>query len=204
MFYALAVAVLIQAPEFEWKVTDLPATDPTQAMHRLTYGQGNNRGQVSATHIGNGYYVTCRHMMVGRTGSFELDGEPVDAEVLEDPIDFVLLRVRTHRGGPAAGWSSQPITTGQRLMIHARLTGKVSGEVHPKQTTDGARKIIVDPSCPITVSGDSGSPVVDAQGLVVGIHVATVNGERATRVVPLAEVKDLLTQPFRGRMVAAQ
>jgi S1-C subfamily serine protease len=133
--------------------------------------------------------------------------EPRDAEVLasDPPNDLALLRVDGSGFQPAVIAAPDAIAVGEQVVaIGFALgldgaatvsTGVVSALERTLLTEDGALGGLVQTDAPIS-SGNSGGPLVNARGEVVGINtaVATISAGTATNVGFAISARDLIDE----------
>lgn len=151
------------------RVTD----DPSSFVHRIHVRNGSTGGQGSATHIGDGVYLTCRHVLGRAVSGVEIDGVPASASWnVAWPQDVGV--VRTRESGPAARVNTAPLSDGQSLRVVGQKTGMHSGELSPKRWSHGYRAVV----CAVpTESGDSGAGVFNDAGELVGVHWGSTGNE---------------------------
>lgn len=193
---------------FSWTLTekggghDLGGTDVTSSsagqfsetpalescVHRISVSNGSQGGQGSATHIGDGVFLTCRHVFDRQWRAVKIGDAQVEATatVAKGP-DFAVVRtdVASHAAAPV---STSPLSDGQTLHVYGATTGLHTGVLSHRRWSHGYRAVV----CPVpTESGDSGAGVFNAAGELVGVHWGSTGNE--VFFTPLSEVQDLLT-----------
>lgn len=189
--------------DFQWKTGDGFTWTVTNrsAPESATFRFGKADGQGACIHIGNGFFVTARHIGQGRGDQFKIDGEVVAAQYrYVTNRDFAVFRCREKRDLPHVEWSNQLPEIGDKLTVYARKTGRTSGTV-AGYYTDGSLRVEFDKGQPCTESGDSGSGVFDQSGRLVAIHLGSQG--RSERCMPLHQVKSILASPVGGEQVSA-
>jgi hypothetical protein len=163
------------------RVTD----DPSSFVHTIHVRNGNTGGQGSATHIGSGVYLTCRHVFDRPVSSVEIDGVSASGWSIASGPDFAVVRTRS--SGPAARVSTAPLSDGQSLRVVGQKTGLHAGELSPKRWSHGYRAVV----CAVpTESGDSGAGVFNDAGELVGVHWGSTGNE--VFFTPLSEVVGMI------------
>lgn len=197
------------APFFDWTITvpeggdlDISGTDVTNSgagqvsetpalesfVHRIGVKNSIDGGSGSATHIGNGVFLTCRHVFDRSWNWVELDGQRVEAKatVSRGP-DFAVVRtdVSSHASAPV---SMAPLSADQELSVYGAKTGLHVGVLSPRRWQHGYRAVVCEVP---TESGDSGAGVFNAAGELVGVHWGSTGNE--VFFTPLSEVQSMFT-----------
>lgn len=147
--------------------------NPSEFVRRIQVRSGSESGVGSATHIGDGTLLSCRHVFNRPVSSVEVDGVEIAANWVTSPgPDFSV--VRTSVSGPAATISTVELTEGQPLRVVGQKTGLHTGVLSPKRWNHGYRAVI----CKVpTESGDSGAGVFNESGELVGVHWGSLGDE---------------------------
>lgn len=141
----------------------------------------NGKGHGSGFHMGDRYIITAAHVVKGST-SVEVkayDGETVEAEVLwaNAAYDIALLRAEDTANLGSALLSCRTPSVGERIISQGNpanvefvtVWGKVAGAA---RELGPWRSVVVTDI--VTVPGQSGGPVFDESGRVVGITVGVM------------------------------
>lgn len=179
-----------------WAVT----TSPTQpaAMAGASVLMETNSGNGSGVHIGNGYILTANHVIEGATTIAVKtdDGKSLTPEVMwvNKAYDIALLRVDPDGISSRALRCTDPLrgdsvwSLGNPLGLKfVAFYGHVAGRARP--LGDWALVLPLD----LTIApGNSGGPLIDTAGRVVGIVVATMRGVPIGAAVPSSAVCRLM------------
>lgn len=178
---------------FSWTITDAapgapvespPLVIPGASVHRLTVRSSDGTtGSGSATHVGGGVWLSCKHVFRRPAAAVEIDGQQVGAKWWVHPtLDFSVVQTDA-TGFPAAKIGE----LGDSATIIGAKTGKHAGPLSATRWKPGYRAVICDPP---TESGDSGAGVFNAAGEIVGVHWGSTGNE--VFFTPLAIVSDFL------------
>lgn len=137
---------------------------------------------------------------------------PAEVVAFDEEADLAALRITGVRNLPAALDANQPATVAETQPVYIfgfPMNKALPQKGYPtitvgKGTIAGLRWDANHQLDDIHINGDlnpgnSGGPVVDAEGHLVGIAVATVAGKQIGFAVPVDELK----QMFKGRLFAA-
>lgn len=169
----------------------------SQFVHTIHVRNGSTGGQGSATHIGDGVYLTCRHVFGRSVSGVEIDGVPTPAtwSVASGP-DFAVVRTQASSAA-AARVNTAPLSDGQSLRVVGQKTGLHAGELSPQRWSHGYRTVV----CAVpTQSGDSGAGVFNDAGELVGVHWGSTGNE--VFFTPLSEVASMIQDVAANRNVA--
>lgn len=153
--------------------------------------------------IQGGYIATNLHVVRGASrGTAKLIGQPAKAEILGvvavDPrMDIVLLQVKGLQAPPLPIGDSSRVAVGEEVFAIGNpqgLEGTMSQGI-----VSGIRKVkdaeVLQITAPIS-PGSSGGPVLDQQGKVIGIAVATFRGgQNLNFAIPSFYLANLVSQP---------
>ena len=155
---------------------------------------GGAAAQVSsgtAFAVAPGWLVTNQHVVAG-CSSFEVvaaDGRRTGSVVDADSqIDLALLRVPGIKGGTARLRSPRNIRLGESVMVFGfPLSGSLSSGGNFTSGLVSALRGLRDAADEIQITapvqpGNSGGPLMDASGLVIGVVQAKLDALRAARV----------------------
>lgn len=153
----------------------------------------------------DGFLITCAHVVKGATAiTVELDGKQYEAElhILDHDHDLALLRIDAEGLSPLPALDSSQARLGEDVRVvgyplatadSARLA-VTRGTISSILTEDEGSLLQVDAALN---PGNSGGPVVDEQGRLVGVATAKLVGESVSDVgfaVPSSTVADLLAE----------
>lgn len=187
---------------------------------KATDEDGNTKcgGHGSGVYIGDGYVLTAAHVAEGadKDGTVQVNRPRSDsdswndswtAEVLwtDKRQDFALLKLRAimdESGVPAAVVSCEPLKMQQPVTIvgwplslgRIQSRGYVASK-EDKQPPHWAHAYVV--VAPVTF-GNSGGPVYDDAGKVVGLAVGIVDGTSLSFVIPTFRVCSQLPHSLKG------
>ena len=181
------------------------------------YGQSST-GQAAGTGIivsENGYILTNKHVIEGASKINVVLDDGTTFEKVElvayDPLnDVAFLKIKDVSGLPAATLGdSKTITVGQQVVAignalgvyqNSVTSGIISGTGRSLTATDStgstSEKLydMIQTDAAIN-SGNSGGPLINAAGEVIGINSATGSGtENMGFAIPIASVKGMLKQ----------
>lgn len=204
----LAPAAPIPAPATADPGQELAArTLPSVVTIRMFDQQANETGLGSGFWIGGGEIATNAHVVAGGAWAeiHSVDGTMLGtapyAVLLDPENDLAVLAVP---GGRPFGLAlaEGDARVGQSVWAFGAplgLEGTVSSGII-SATRDGEQRHLLQMTAPISV-GSSGGPVVDTQGLVVGVSVGMMaEGQNLNFAVPASVLAALLRQE-RGRVV---
>lgn len=168
------------------QVSETPALE--SFVHRINVSNVSTGGQGSATHIGGGVFLTCRHVFARQWNAVKVGGMSVKADpsIASGP-DFAVVRtdVSSHASAPV---STAQLSDGETLHVYGAKTGLHTGVLSHRRWSQGYRAVV----CQIpTESGDSGAGVFNAAGELVGVHWGSTGNE--VFFTPLSEVASMLT-----------
>lgn len=162
-----------------------PATPPKPAVEHVTDASvvfvSVDKGHGSGVHIGQGYVLTAAHVVDGATTIMlrTADGAPRPADVLwvNKTYDIALLKTDP-TGIGAATLACRYAHTGEDIraignpvsLEFVSSYGRIAGEV--RQLGPWKSVLVTDIT---TVPGQSGGPVFDEGGALVGITVGVIN-----------------------------
>jgi putative serine protease PepD len=176
-------------------------------------------GRVSATGVGsgviltsNGYILTNRHVVEGAQSlSVELlDGSTHDATVVKvsDTTDLALIRIQTTGLTPAKLGNSDQIQVGETALAIGSPLGTYTETVTRGIVSATGREITVrddQTGRPTTLKnliqtdaavneGNSGGPLIDATGSVIGINTAVAQSAQGLGFsIPINEAQSLVS-----------
>lgn len=171
-----------------------PPADPDACVQLIEVAHAGGADGGSATHIGDGVYLTCRHVFTDDYGRIHrirfvrIAGRRVEFEApqLHQTLDFAVIKT-SKSDLPAAVVSTVRPVAGDPLTVIGVKTDSHAGTVS---------SIAYSPSIAInattaTENGDSGAGVFDADGLLVGVH----HGGRGAEIffTPLSDVSAMLS-----------
>lgn len=168
----------------------------------------NRRGQSAGSGViwnENGLIVTNAHVLGGGDYSAELwDGRTFPAEVVDrdDPRDLAKLKLSTG-GLQALGIRPAPPRPGELVVAVGNplgFTGALTtGIVHTVGAVPGlGRKLWVQAAVRLA-PGNSGGPLADAAGLMVGVNTMIVSGGIAL-AIPSAAAEDFMNHGAHPRL----
>lgn len=164
------------------------------------YGGGMGTGFVIDKH---GTIATNHHVVenANRLSVKLFDGTEVDqVELLESnpEDDLALIRIRTENPlVPVVLGSSQEVTVGEPVIVIGNPIGLehtlTDGLVSSRRLWEGKKYIQM--SAPVS-PGNSGGPVFNAYGDVVGVTVAKLRGENLNLAVPIDKLKPMIKDEY--------
>jgi S1-C subfamily serine protease len=142
--------------------------------------------------VGDGLVLTAGHTVEGELRDLRVDGEPARVVTIDRRTDLALLLAdvpaadEPAMADPVTG-PAQLISPGgtRRVTIDRRVTLVVE---HATDRATYRRDVVV--FTPGVVDGDSGSPLVDSTGHLLGVVIADQEGEGVAVTAP--EIADLL------------
>lgn len=181
-----------------------------QFVHRINVQSDQGACVYLGKHDGYDLLVTAGHIFQDDQGNYYPAWTPIKIDGVQyggwwsasTSGDAVVLRMEGIPDWPAAEYEARPIDPGERLTIYGRKSG-----LHEATATDtnwnrkGTSRLMglgleVDVA---TDSGDSGSGVFDASGVLVAVHSHQLS-DSETLCTPLVELKTTL-KPFDGKEV---
>lgn len=191
----LGAATVVEARQFEperpprWSDIEARVLAATVALRSRGCG-AETRG--TGVRILGGLVVTAGHVVAPATEVF-VDGRPAGRALVAPGTDLATVAVEGDRALPEADADPVP---GDEVRVAGRSTGSTRVRTARVQGYRSGR----DPTDPPAVMrldvradpGDSGGPVVDASGRLVGIVYATERVTQMALAIPISAIRDLL------------
>ena len=190
-------------------------TEVKTKSYSFLYGESESTGAAAGTGVivsPNGYVLTNKHVIEGATKIYIVmdDGEVCkDVEFVgADPFDDVaFLKIKDASNLPAVTLGdSKTITVGQQVIAIGNALGQyqntvtsgiISGTGRSLTATDSSYQNaetltdMIQTDAAIN-SGNSGGPLVNAAGEVIGINTAVSSGNNIGFAIPISSVKGML------------
>jgi serine protease Do len=151
--------------------------------------------------ITNAHVVRQRYLTVGLADDRELDAEVV---ALDRAADLALLRIPGSGLVPASLGEGRPLKVGSLVVAVGHPLGVrgalVAGIVHAIAPLAAGGQAWIQADLHLA-PGNSGGPLADASGRIVGINAMIVNG--LAFAMPMAEVERFARRVARSRPLAA-
>lgn len=190
----------IPATDVEIPAQDSPhnvAQDSARFVHQIAVHSGLESGIGSATHIGGGVFLTCKHLFSRQVLTVDMDGQQYGCSWRTHPtLDFAVLSVQGF-AGDATTPNTADLSDGQPLRVVGQKTGLHEGTLSPQRWSGGYR--VVESGTP-TESGDSGAGVFNDADELVGVHWGS--NEDGIFFTPLREVADFIAEHTGTNAVA--
>ena len=190
-------------------------TEVKTKSYNFWYGESESTGAAAGTGIivsSDGYVLTNKHVIDGATKIYIImdDGTAYkDVQLIgTDPLDDVaFLKIEDASNLPAATLGdSKTITVGQQVIAIGNALGQyqntvtsgiISGTGRSLTATDSSYQNaetltdMIQTDAAIN-SGNSGGPLVNAAGEVIGINTAVSSGNNIGFAIPISSVKGML------------
>jgi S1-C subfamily serine protease len=198
----LGAATVVEAGRFEperppeWDTIEARLLAATVALRSRGCGP-ETRG--TGVRVPGGLVITAGHVVTPATEVF-VDGRPAGRPLVAPAIDVATV---SSDGGRALPEAEVDPTPGEEVRVAGRSTGSTRVRVARVQGYRSGR----DPGDPPTVMrldvradpGDSGGPVVDATGRLVGIVYATERVTQLALVIPVSVLRLVLAGALAPR-----
>ena len=204
MFWEASTLLFLASPAFAQTAKIVAARSfPSIVLLLMEDSKGQPYSLGSGFFVQGNFIATNAHVIKGATrGTAKLIGRPEKGEILgvvaADPLrDLALLQVKGITAPALPIGESGKVSIGEELYAVGNphgLEGTVSQGI-----VSGIRKIseteILQITAPIS-PGSSGGPVLDQQGKVIGVAVATFKGgQNLNFAIPSAYLAALISQP---------
>ncbi|MBR3180527.1 trypsin-like peptidase domain-containing protein [Candidatus Saccharibacteria bacterium] len=190
-------------------------TEVKSTQYNLFYGPTESTGSAAGTGIivsSDGYVLTNKHVIDGATKIYVvLDNGTVYNDVslvATDPLnDVAFLKINNAENLSAAKLGdSKTITTGQQVIAIGNALGQYQNTVTSGIISGTGRSLVATDSNYQSAetltdmiqtdaainSGNSGGPLVNAAGEVIGINTAVSSGNNIGFAIPISSVKGML------------
>jgi len=148
------------------------------------------------TVVAEGLVLTAAHVVEDDLRRVEVDGRPGRVVALDTRIDVAVVSLDTPTDQGAATMGAADVTDAVRIITPTGVIDTTVGRIvtlSVDDTTDGVvhrrRALVLAGTVP---EGTSGAPVVDRDGLVVGLVNVVHAGRDVTYATPTAELQALL------------